>query len=359
MAGYSHTSSNHETDFPLYPFTEPLSHTSSYPATTSWPDTLAYAGTTFDSFDSQPAFASFHDFSFDVTSAQQQSKAAYCQPSPAYSPANSTAPSFDYQQPPVLSSTSDSGASVPSTISSAMGSPSMSGQSVSDWNRTMRGSAPSIVAQEGFNSDVFASSSSFDFDSISAMEKPGCVGEFATISSSQPFQYASPTSLATSPSTNVSFPTPRASSTTLGSNFWHTNPNTQNLPVEASFQPESYANSSSWLVSPEIASPVEASFVSPKTPVSTNTSRYQSSSPVLARVRRERRFPSTAPQRSRAFNHIASPLMNSASLPTQSAAISSTVKSPFFSQSSGNYVPPLESSCRFPYLPSPFPFLFI
>jgi hypothetical protein len=223
----------------------------------------------------------------------------------------------------------------------------------------MRGSAPSIVAHESFNSDVFASTSSFGFDSISVMEKPGCVGEFATISSSQPFQYASPTSLATSPSTNVSFPTPRASSTSLGSNFWHTDTNTQNLPIQASFQPESYASSSSWLVSPEIASPREASFVSPKATVSTKTSRYQSSSPVLARIKGERRFPSTAPQRSWTFSHVASPLMNSASLPTQSAAASSTVKSPFFSQSSGNYVPPLESSCRFPYLSSTFPFPFI
>lgn len=74
--------------------------------------------------------------------------------------------SFDYQQPPVLSSNSDSGASVQSAMSSHHGSPSALGQQANDWHSF---NVPSIVQQQ----DSMIPTSGFDFGNI-PIDK-GCV----------------------------------------------------------------------------------------------------------------------------------------------------------------------------------------
>ncbi|GAB7357417.1 hypothetical protein MBLNU459_g8346t1 [Dothideomycetes sp. NU459] len=105
-----------------------------------------------------------HDQSFLYESeANDYSKSTIPSYSPNYSPTNSIAHSFD-MQPPVLSSTSDSGASVQSNISSAMGSPSIGvQQQVPTWNH-LQGLVPSIVQQDSFQPDQFASTN-YDFES--------------------------------------------------------------------------------------------------------------------------------------------------------------------------------------------------
>ncbi|KAI7389165.1 hypothetical protein KC328_g8593 [Hortaea werneckii] len=108
--------------------------------------------------------------------------------SPNYSPSNSASHSLDYQNAPILSSTSDSGASAQSTISSTMGSPSAQACASNDWQQqaSMSMVQPSIVQQENVNQDFFAPTG-FDVDMIPITNK-GCVGESNSISSSQPPQ---------------------------------------------------------------------------------------------------------------------------------------------------------------------------
>lgn len=124
------------------------------------------------------------NFLFDAE-AQGLRKAKIPSYSPAYSPTSSIAQSFD-MHPPVLSSTSDSGASVQSNISSAMGSPSMDvPQQAPAWNQ-LHELFPSIVQQDNFQPDQFTSTC-YDFDSLVAPDSkyPGFVGEPSRISSSQ------------------------------------------------------------------------------------------------------------------------------------------------------------------------------
>lgn len=111
-------------------------------------------------------------------------KTAYYPQTPAHSPTNSATNSFDLQ-PPILSSTSDSGASVQSNLSSAIGSPSMSVHQSREWNQ-MPGSIPSIVHQDTFPSDNFAHSG-FEYEPMMASKYPGYVGESRDVSSASSF----------------------------------------------------------------------------------------------------------------------------------------------------------------------------
>jgi hypothetical protein len=90
--------------------------------------------------------------------------------------------SFD-PQPPVLSSTSDSGASIQSGMSSHMGSPSAQPQQMNDWNQQFN-MFPSI-----FQPDNMIPTSMFESGTISGEAKIGCVGELSKVSSSHDFAF--------------------------------------------------------------------------------------------------------------------------------------------------------------------------
>ncbi|KAI7352476.1 hypothetical protein KC354_g11993 [Hortaea werneckii] len=175
-----------DNDFTLY----------SYPETWNDPSFLmpayadqSYAGTTtFDNFSAQQAYAQPDQKQAMFTQSYQSAQNHLRPQSPNYSPSNSASHSLDYQNAPILSSTSDSGASAQSTISSTMGSPSAQACASNDWQQqaSMSMVQPSIVQQENVNQDFFAPTG-FDVDMIPITNK-GCVGESNSISSSQPPQ---------------------------------------------------------------------------------------------------------------------------------------------------------------------------
>ncbi|USW47342.1 Putative Zinc finger C2H2-type [Septoria linicola] len=147
-------------DFTLYPDPESWIQEQSYLPTSTYPDQTYLSTTSFDSFSVQPSFSS-----------QAYSQLGFEQPAEAAkdryrSPAQSTAHSFDYHNPPQFSATSDSGHS---TISSAMGSPSAHPQH-SEWSSNLN-LFPDIVQQH--DSNIFATTG-FDYVTIPVTDK-GCV----------------------------------------------------------------------------------------------------------------------------------------------------------------------------------------
>ena len=124
------------------------------------------------------------NFVLDTDSAQQQvpAKRHLHHQSPAHSPAQSAANSLDLQ-PPVLSSTSDSGTSIRSSLSSGIESPSMNIYQSHEWNQ-FPGTVPSIVHQDSFHPDSFAH---FEFEPSMQPKHLNCVGKSAGISSSPCF----------------------------------------------------------------------------------------------------------------------------------------------------------------------------
>jgi hypothetical protein len=89
--------------------------------------------------------------------------------------------SFEHQ-PPVLSSTSDSGASIQSAMSSNMGSPSAQPQQMNDWSQHFN-MGPSIFPQDNIATSMFESGT------IPGEAKIGCVGELSKVSSSHDFSF--------------------------------------------------------------------------------------------------------------------------------------------------------------------------
>ncbi|KAI7238209.1 hypothetical protein KC330_g2689 [Hortaea werneckii] len=162
-----------DNDFTLY----------SYPETWNDPSFLmpayadqSYAGTTtFDNFSAQQAYVQPDQKQAMFTQSYQSAQNHLRPQSPNYSPSNSASHSLDYQNAPILSSTSDSGASAQSTISSTMGSPSAQACASNDWQQqaSMSMVQPSIVQQENVNQDFFAPTG-FDVDMIPITNK-GCV----------------------------------------------------------------------------------------------------------------------------------------------------------------------------------------
>lgn len=160
------TTSNAEDDFTLYPYHDQFSSAATtFPASTAYAEHYYAPATSFEPYPAHRAYTyPPHDMSFNQQ-FQQLPKAFVPSQSPSYSPANSA---FEFH-PPMLSSTSDSGASGPSTISSAMASPSLSAQNVSEWTRQH----PGIVHHDGYH---MYTSDAYDTETIPAIEKiPGCV----------------------------------------------------------------------------------------------------------------------------------------------------------------------------------------
>jgi hypothetical protein len=230
------------------------------------------------------------------------------------------APQYALESPDMRGASNYSTASGPSTTSSTMGSPhSVHGHVVPgpEWAPQGLGLTPSIVGYDSFahgNEYTFTPSGMEDFDlSFNAAKPNGFVGECQNISRSSSFQ-----------SSSVSKPESLSLSTFIPST----------APMAAPFDQAK-----------------QSSMISPITPKSTERKSFVDDcfkSPVSAFSR----SPTSSRRPSQAFN---TPLFSSAGLvqspwsPTSSVSPTSTYQqSHFFSQSSGNFVPPLQSSCWFP-----------
>lgn len=316
-------------DFPLFPYPADWNDQSYQP----YPDQSYMTSNTFDSYQTYPPYTQPDQFSFGQDNTfQSKGHNTY------NSPAHSATQSFDVQQPPAFSSTSDSGASAPSTISSAMGSPSIQPQSGNHWGQQHHmGMLPDIVHPDGLGHDVFASTG-FDIETIPVTDK-GCVGEFHNISSSQQAQSVFPFDFSSHPS---SFDFLRDTGS-FGQ---------EQVQSQLPFTTTAQSVSMPLVITPpnrDSMSPSDSNFKSPTTPAS-------ATSPVLERVKGKRRSTVThgVSKRPRGSSPLTQAMSyNEADLPARPKAPLPTFSSPFFSQSSGNFVPPLESSC-----PSPAHFLF-
>jgi hypothetical protein len=332
------------TDFPLYSYPDVWSNDHSYLSASTYPDASYMNTTQFDAFQDNQTFAQQEQYSFgtDQTFMSKQT----LQPSNAtFSPTNSASHSFDTLNPPNLSSNSDSGASVQSTRSSAAGSPSAHPQTINDWTQQAGlDMLPSIVQPDAMANDVFATTA-FDFDTIPATVK-GCVGESTDISSSQLLPSAP---LLNTQSFSNSFDLLRETGS-----FAQSSPiDRWSLPAIAPPTRGSERNLSVVSTVPSLngnrvgsTSPNDSVFRSPTTPAS-------ATSPVIERVKGKRQ-PSVTPPTPKRMR-LSSPLAQTMSytesdLPARPQAPPPTFSSPFFSQSSGTFVPPLELSC-----PSPSP----
>lgn len=325
-------------DFTLYPYTEVWNQDQTYLPPSSFPEQPYITATTFDSYPSQEAYVQPEQYSFPLDPSFH-TKENLQSLSPNYSPTNSAAHSFDLHNPPRLSS--DSGASVQS---SAIGSPSVQPQHPNEWN-AHQGFLPAIVQPELLGGGVFATTG-FDFDSIPATDK-GCVGELTTISSSQLSQNVHSVDFAPYSSSFAFLRDQEANARASGVNGWlfpsdaPTPTGTQRtLSLQSTPSPRTRGNSV------DCPSPNDSLFKSPSTPAS-------ASSPVLERVKGKRKgsVAPTPPKRAR----VSSPLTQTMSyaesdLPMRPQAPAPTLNSPFFYQSSGHFVPPLDYSCPSPSL---------
>lgn len=278
-------------DFTLFPQLDWTSEQTFLPATT-YQDQAYLHATTFDISYSQPAFA--QPAQFDYSNQQHHHYVAAVKPqhplSPRQSPTNSAATSFDHIQANYMSSVSESGASVQSTISSAMASPSVHARPAHEWAQQQL--IPNIVQHDG----TFTTTS-LDFDPISVVDTKGFVGEFPTFSSSiQPNDFSSP-------------------SLSVG-------PVLSQLDVSA-FKTES-----------------DSMFKSPITPAS-------ASSPAMSPMaRRKVSTVGLASGRPRASSKLMmSSVFAESDVPTRPPAPRPMLSSHFFTQSSGSFIPPLESTC--------------
>lgn len=234
--------------------------------------------------------------------------------------------SFDHQ-PPVLSSTSDSGASIQSGMSSHMNSPSAQPQQMNDWNQQFN-VCPSI-----FQPDNMIPTSMFESGPIPGEAKIGCVGELSKVSSSHDFSFLqSSVHNSTEDSgdwTDVQADTANAT----------TRATSQNTPVFSSIEAgygaygdvPTGADNGFVLTSP--SSPTASSF--PFTPRSPVLERVKGRRQVSTVSSPKRMFGTTRLARSGSVHGGATERLYAPQSPTQSH---------FFSQSSGHFVPPLGSS---------------
>lgn len=335
-------------DFTLYPYQGAAWNDDSFLPNAGFPESNFINPTTLDSFPANAAYATDH-FTLHPEAYQQQPQShprdTLQAASSTYSPAPSVSHSFDPQNPPFLSSTSDSGASVQSTLSSAMGSPSAHAQAgaVADWSLQDMSVVPGIVQHDSLttaNPELFAATA-FDIESIPVTDK-GCVGEFSAISSShQP--PLSPVA-AFHDASAIGFEG-------LGDHSsWSFTSAHDPFAL-----PAHERHAWSGVATPALSgaklgstSPHDSLFKSPTTPAS-------ATSPVLERVRGKRASSVAPPTPKRV--HGSSPLATAvsyseSSLPVRPQAPPPSFSSPFF-QSSGHFVLPLESSCPSPLLSSP------
>lgn len=221
-------------------------------------------------------------------------------------------------QLPVLSSTSDSGASIQS--SSNMGSPSAQPLQAHEWN------------QFGL-CDNGNPATTYESTTIPSMAKVGCVGEFTSVSSSH----------------NFSFP-PSSTHISTGEPWVGYHTGSPSLGTPNSYQtPQVFPRRGSASVVDGMEWAELAKINNISNTAASSVHSFQPRSPVLERVKGERwatALPS--PQHMRAKTRLAR--SSSADGDTERLyAPRCPIKSPFFCQSSGLFVPPLGIS-----RPSPF-----
>jgi len=292
--------SNQEAQFDVLASSQPYLPTSTYLDPTF---SAPFDAGSLQAFSDMPR--SQADLRFHFDGIAQGVKPSYQHYSPAASP-NSGSHSFDVQ-PPNLSTSSESGASV---SSSAMGSPYHDAWS----SMNGLGLAPGIVQ----------GSSGFDYDDVVATDKfPGCVGESFEISSS------------TSVSSSVAFPCASSvpsSSSSVGSHRANRacleTPPSRSCSFGQSNPRSEESSQSSVFRSP--TTPASAKFSSPL------SMRRSPSGPGVYKTRRNSLlsneiWPNDIPESN-----------------TDSSLSPANRRSPHFNQNSHSFIPPLESSCRFP-----------
>jgi hypothetical protein len=225
---------------------------------------------------------------------------------------------FYDNQLPVLSSTSDSGASIQS--SSNMGSPSAQPLQAHEWNNQF-GLCDGGNPAAGYESTTNPGNA-----------KVGCVGEFRSVSSSHNFSFSPP-------SESTSSGKPWAGSQLASSNSSTSNP----YQMPHGFPRRGSAGALHNMDSAESAN------INMFRPAASSAASFQPRSPVLERVNGQRRsFALPSPKHMRVQTRLAR--SSSAGGDTERLyAPQSPIQSPFFCQSSGNFVPPLSIS-----RPSPF-----
>ena len=317
----------------------------------------------------QQAYYNAANYLYDPAKCQGRPEQRY---TPGGSPSPSTSQTFDHP-PSTLSSAS--GASVQSTASSAVGSPyshakhTLPGQD--QWSSAQHGLglAPEIVHNDGFGHESIYPLSGLDNDIMFDDDKlqASCVGESRRISSSsassQPFSSISscstsqPLTLAMSPPPAIE-PFPCRRDLTIDTILEEAN--SQIAPSSRNVSPSS---TNSRKPSPELARhtnpysspPLQSgSFRSPTTPASAMSSPTASTKfpPVQQQTMYRRRLVAASGERRRhrasasptdRFTPYSMPLPHTA----QNLSPSLQTSSSFFSQSSGRFIPPLESSCWF------------
>jgi hypothetical protein len=237
--------------------------------------------------------------------------------------------SFEHQ-PPVLSSTSDSGASIQSAMSSNMGSPSTQPQQMNDWNQHFN-MGPSIFPQDNLATSMFESGT------IPGEAKIGCVGELSKVSSSHDF------SLLQSSARNMTGETWSEDQASTGDTTAHA---TYRMGSAFTTMESGYQTYSAVPAGVDN----DSSFQFPISPASSGLP-FQPRSPVLERVKGRRQVSTvSSPKRTPGTTRS----VRSSGGTERLYAPQSPTQSPFFSQSSGHFVPPLWSSCPYPF----FNFLF-
>jgi hypothetical protein len=237
--------------------------------------------------------------------------------------------SFEHQ-PPVLSSTSDSGASIQSAMSSNMGSPSTQPQQMNDWNQHFN-MGPSIFPQDNLATSMFESGT------IPGEAKIGCVGELSKVSSSHDF------SLLQSSARNMTGETWSEDQASTGDTTAHA---TYRMGSAFTTMESGYQTYSAVPAGVDN----DSSFQFPISPASSGLP-FQPRPPVLERVKGRRQVSTvSSPKRTPGTTRS----VRSSGGAERLYAPQSPTQSPFFSQSSGHFVPPLWSSCPYPF----FNFLF-
>jgi hypothetical protein len=150
-------------DFTLYP-TQEWSSNLPFPQTT-FADQQSYLNTiSFDALQTPQSLTQLSEVDLAGFNPMLASKQMLALQSPEFSPTLSA--SHDHRNPSLLS---DSGASIPSTISSAVGSPSLHTQTL-DWQQMHLYSNIASQVDAGFPS------TGLEYDAFSAADK-SCVGE--------------------------------------------------------------------------------------------------------------------------------------------------------------------------------------
>ena len=318
-----------------------------------------------------PAYYNTSHYLYESTKPQEQQR---------FTPARSPSPSISqaFEHPPSTTLSSASGASVQSTASSAVGSPySHATHNISShdqWTESQHGlgiASGLVHSNDGFGHEMTQWGGIEDglmFDNSKLQDS--FVGESEKVLSSSISSSCSmplPTSSSSAPQAFLpQFPieprTMASDPSTAGRNITiDTILEEVNSTIQSSPRTVSPASANSTRVSPLVAqashgsfsSPIAPrSFKSPTTPASAMSPFFQSPAlPQQNRQRVPRRHSVTA---SRAQNPSASPAdryspysrPNPVAQPTdQFPSVQS--QNPFFGQSSGRFIPPLESSCWF------------